>query len=74
MGNEDMGNKDMGEASASRLTRRAAVSGGGASFAVGLVSPLFAQGRTIVTTALGGVFEREFRKAVVEPFSKETGV
>jgi putative spermidine/putrescine transport system substrate-binding protein len=74
MGNEDMGNKDMGEASATRLTRRAAVSGGGASFAVGLVSPLFAQGRTIVTTALGGVFEREFRKAVVEPFSKETGV
>ena len=27
-----------------------------------------------MTTALGGVFEREFRKAVVDPFQKEAGV
>jgi putative spermidine/putrescine transport system substrate-binding protein len=69
-----MGEEDMGEASAAKLTRRAVVGGGGASLVAGLVSPLFAQGNTMVSTALGGVFEREFRKAVVEPFSKETGV
>jgi putative spermidine/putrescine transport system substrate-binding protein len=64
----------MGGATVMKLTRRTAVSGGAASLAAGFVSPLFAQGKAIVTTALGGVFEREFRKAVVEPFSKETSV
>jgi putative spermidine/putrescine transport system substrate-binding protein len=64
----------MGGAPATKLTRRAAVKAGVASLGMGLVSPLFAQGKSIVTTALGGVFEREFRKAVVDPFSKETGV
>ncbi|HEY7248809.1 MAG TPA: ABC transporter substrate-binding protein [Xanthobacteraceae bacterium] len=57
-----------------KLTRRRAVSGGAASLAVGVISPLLAQAKSIVTTAFGGVFEREFRKAVVEPFSKDTGV
>jgi putative spermidine/putrescine transport system substrate-binding protein len=64
----------MDEVSSVKLTRRALVEGGATCLSVGFVSPIFAQSKTIVTTAFGGVFEREFRKAVVEPFLRETGV
>jgi putative spermidine/putrescine transport system substrate-binding protein len=64
----------MKKMSAPSLSRRAVLSGGAACISVGFVAPAFSQSKSIVTTALGGVFEREFRKAVVDPFQKEAGV
>jgi putative spermidine/putrescine transport system substrate-binding protein len=60
--------------SSPKATRRYVLQGGTACLSIGFVSPIFAQSGSIVTTAFGGVFEREFRKAAVEPFTKETGI
>ena len=55
-------------------SRRAVMKGAVATLSVGFSGPLLAQNSSIVSTVLGGVFEREYRKAVVEPFTKETGI
>lgn len=57
-----------------RPSRRTVLKGTAATLSVGFASPLLAQSNGIVSTVLGGVFEREYRKAVVEPFTKETGI
>jgi putative spermidine/putrescine transport system substrate-binding protein len=55
-------------------SRRAVLGGIAAGLTVGIVPPGFAQGKGFVSTVLGGVFEREYRKGVVEPFMKQTGI
>jgi putative spermidine/putrescine transport system substrate-binding protein len=55
-------------------TRRAVVGGATASLTLGFAPTLFGQSKSFVSTVLGGVFEREYRKAVIEPFLKETGI
>jgi putative spermidine/putrescine transport system substrate-binding protein len=55
-------------------SRRTVMKGALATLSVGFAHPLLAQSNSIVSTVLGGVFEREYRKAVVEPFAKETGI
>jgi putative spermidine/putrescine transport system substrate-binding protein len=57
-----------------RPTRRAVVGGAAASLSIGFAAPVFGQAKSFVSTVLGGVFEREYRKAVIDPFFKETGI
>ncbi|MBL8697922.1 MAG: ABC transporter substrate-binding protein [Alphaproteobacteria bacterium] len=49
--------------------------GAGAAFGAALGAPaiLRAQTRTLVTTGYGGLHEKWFRTAVIEPFEKQTG-
>jgi putative spermidine/putrescine transport system substrate-binding protein len=58
------------------VTRRDLLGGGtAASLSLGLVRPGAAQqGGRFVSTVFGGVWEREYRKVVVEPFERETGI
>ena len=53
------------------LIRGAATAG---ILTVGLPGLARADGGGIVSTVFGGVYEREYRKAIVEPFEKETGI
>ncbi|WP_431281488.1 ABC transporter substrate-binding protein [Humitalea sp. 24SJ18S-53] len=46
----------------------------GATLSLGLAVPAAAQGGGIVSTVFGGVWEREYRRTVVEPFERETGI
>ncbi|MCK8784268.1 ABC transporter substrate-binding protein [Roseomonas sp. NAR14] len=57
-----------------RLARRTLLAGGGAALTIGLAAPATAQGGSLVSTVFGGVYEREYRKAIVEPFERETGI
>jgi putative spermidine/putrescine transport system substrate-binding protein len=45
-----------------------------ATVTVGIAPQARAQGGSIVSTVFGGVYEREYRKAIVEPFERETGI
>src|SRR5262245_50224072 len=58
----------------SKVTRRRFLQAtGGATVSLGIGLPAFAQAGSIVSTVFGGVWEREYRKNIVEPFEKETG-
>jgi putative spermidine/putrescine transport system substrate-binding protein len=47
---------------------------GGFAITLGLGVPAMAQAGGLATTVFGGAYEREYRKNVIEPFEKETGV
>lgn len=54
--------------------RRTVLAGMGATaLSVGIVTPSFAAG-SFVSTVFGGVYEREYRKAIVDPFFEKTGI
>ena len=55
-------------------TRRTVIKSGLAAASV-LAAPgiVRAQSKTIVTTSYGGVYERNYRALVLEPFAKKTG-
>ena len=56
-------------------TRRQALAGAGAAGATLVIGlPARAQAGSIVSTVFGGVWEKEYRKAVIEPFERETGI
>lgn len=56
------------------LTRRAALTAAGAA-TLSVMIPRVGQAQSggIVSTVFGGVYEREYRKAIVDPFEKKTG-
>ena len=57
------------------ISRRDFVAGAGTlSISLGLGGRADAQNSRFVTTVFGGVWEREYRKHIVEPFEKETGI
>ena len=57
-----------------RVTRRRFLQAtGGTTLSLGIGIPAFAQAGSMVSTVFGGVWEREYRKNIVEPFEKETG-
>ncbi len=59
------------------LPRRHFVAGAGAAAAaltIGVAPSAGADGGNIVSTVFGGVYEREYRKAIVDPFEKATGI
>lgn len=59
------------------LPRRHFVAGAGAAAAtltIGIAAPARAAGGSIVSTVFGGVYEREYRKAITDPFEKATGI
>ncbi|MFB6452914.1 ABC transporter substrate-binding protein [Bradyrhizobium tunisiense] len=62
----------------SRPTRRQTLMGigaaaGGAAFAIGAPSILRAQESALVVVSGGGTYEQAIRKAVIDPFQRETG-
>lgn len=62
-----------------RPTRRQALKGigaaaGGAALAFGAPSILRAQESSLVVVSAGGSYEEAFRKAVLDPFQRETGI
>lgn len=58
------------------LPRRHFIAGAASAGAltIGVPGLARAEGGGIVSTVFGGVYEREYRKAIVEPFEKETGI
>jgi putative spermidine/putrescine transport system substrate-binding protein len=57
------------------LPRRHFIAGASAAtLTIGIAPPAAAQDGTIVSTVFGGVYEREYRKAITDPFEKETGI
>ncbi len=46
---------------------------GAATLSLGISLPASAQSKSLVSTVFGGVWEREYRKNIVEPFEKATG-
>ena len=58
------------------LPRRHFLAGAGAAttLTLGLPGLASAQGGSIVSTVFGGVYETEYRKAIIEPFAKATGI
>ena len=57
------------------LTRRSFVKGAaGATLSLAVMAPSRAASGSFVTTVFGGTYEREYRKAVLDPFERETGV
>lgn len=48
--------------------------GGALTLAIGAPSLATAQGRRITSTIFGGKFEEEYRKAIVDPFRRATGI
>lgn len=65
----------MSKPSSPYIGRRDFVAGAGAlSISLGLGRHANAQGGTFVSTVFGGIWEREYRKNIVEPFEKETGI
>jgi putative spermidine/putrescine transport system substrate-binding protein len=59
---------------AARPTRRRVLAAGAATLSLGIGGRASAQGGSIVSTVFGGVWEREYRKAVIEPFERATGI
>lgn len=60
---------------AASINRRTFVVGAAASaMAIGSSRPTRAAGGEFVSTIFGGVYEQKYRKAIVEPFEKETGI
>lgn len=62
-----------------RPTRRQALKGigaaaGGAALAISAPGILSAQESTLVVVSGGGAYEEAFRKAVIDPFQRETGI
>ena len=58
----------------SALTRRKVMqAAGAATLSLGIGLPASAQSKSLVSTVFGGVWEREYRKNVIEPFEKATG-
>ena len=57
------------------ITRRSLLVSGG-SITLAMSAPRFAsaQSKRIVSTIFGGKFEEIYRRAVIEPFTKRTGV
>lgn len=47
---------------------------GAATLTIGFGAPAQAQDKEFVSTVFGGVYEREYRKHIIEPFEKETGL
>ncbi|CAH1688403.1 Putative spermidine/putrescine transport system substrate-binding protein [Hyphomicrobiales bacterium] len=47
---------------------------GAATVTIGFGAPAQAQAKEFVSTVFGGVYEREYRKHIIEPFEKETGI
>jgi putative spermidine/putrescine transport system substrate-binding protein len=47
---------------------------GAATLTIGFGGPARAQDKEFVSTVFGGVYEREYRKHIIEPFEKETGL
>jgi putative spermidine/putrescine transport system substrate-binding protein len=47
---------------------------GAATLTIGFGAPALAQSKEFVSTVFGGVYEREYRKHIIEPFEKEFGV
>jgi putative spermidine/putrescine transport system substrate-binding protein len=59
----------------STLTRRGFVKAtAGATLSIGVVGPSRAASNSLVSTVFGGAYEREYRKAILEPFERETGI
>jgi len=61
---------------AARTSRRRLLAGGAAiagTLVGGFPGLVRAQNRTIVTTLFGGIYERNYRKTVLEPFTARTG-
>ena len=58
------------------LARRHFLGGAAAAttLSIGLPGVARAEGGSIVSTVFGGVYEREYRKAIIDPFTKETGI
>jgi putative spermidine/putrescine transport system substrate-binding protein len=57
------------------LTRRDFVkSAAGATLSLAVVAPTRAAAGSLVSTVFGGTYEREYRKAVLDPFERETGI
>jgi putative spermidine/putrescine transport system substrate-binding protein len=62
------------ESFSSPFTRRKVLQAtGAATLSLGIGLPASAQSKSLVSTVFGGVWEREYRKNVVEPFEKATG-
>lgn len=60
--------------SRARVTRRSILKSGIAATTVAAAPSLVrAQSKTIVTTSYGGVYEKNYRKFVLEPFTQKTG-
>ncbi|MBV8510825.1 MAG: extracellular solute-binding protein, partial [Xanthobacteraceae bacterium] len=56
-------------------TRRDFVkSAAGATLSLAVVAPTRAAAGSLVSTVFGGTYEREYRKAVLDPFERETGI
>ncbi len=58
------------------VPRRHFIAGAAAAttLTIGVAPPARAQGGSIVSTVFGGVYEREYRRAIIEPFERETGI
>jgi len=56
------------------LSRRQLLAGSAGLIAAGLAKPSFAADSGFVTTVFGGVYEREYRKHFVQPFTAATGI
>ena len=54
-------------------TRRNLLAGSAATLTIGLTTPGRAEQSGLVSTVFGGIYEREYRKHILEPFEKETG-
>jgi putative spermidine/putrescine transport system substrate-binding protein len=58
-----------------KLTRRDFVKAtAGATLSIGVIDGSRAASNSLVSTVFGGAYEREYRKAILEPFERETGI
>jgi putative spermidine/putrescine transport system substrate-binding protein len=58
-----------------KLTRRDFVKAtAGATLSIGVIDASGAASNSLVSTVFGGAYEREYRKAILEPFERETGI
>ena len=56
------------------LSRRHLLGGGAALIAAGVAKPSFAESGGFVSTIFGGIYEREYRKNFVTPFTAASGI
>src|SRR5258707_594891 len=64
-----------GPISVPKLTRRDFVKAtAGATLSIGVMDGSRAASNSLVSTVFGGAYEREYRKAILDPFERETGI